>query len=45
MYKGIMANNKGTTMANPFPNALIIGVYFGLLRPIDWKALLKPCNK
>ena len=44
MYRGMIANNNGTTIANPFPKTLIAGVYFGwfipkLFRPdYGWRA-------
>ena len=41
----MIANKIGTMIAKPFPNALINGVYFELLTPIDWKADWNPCNK
>jgi hypothetical protein len=34
-----MANRIGTTIANAFPNNLILGIQEELFRPIDWNAL------
>tara|TARA_B100000508_G_C11367622_1_gene232082 strand:- start:17 stop:193 length:177 start_codon:yes stop_codon:yes gene_type:complete len=39
MYMGMMANKAGTNMAKANPALLIIGLYFLLRKPNDWKPL------